>query len=336
MEVKMVNTIWRSVNPKIENIVVLFISFISIILSGISPDITLFGMVVFPIPILLLYLKVDKIKFSIFSGLMVLASLVVNGFWGTFSCCVGTILVGVVAAEAIKRGKNGVAIVKALTLTIMIAVSIIGFVFLIKTGESLNKLLDDAQKSYEQRIDSMAQLYRDNNMSEDIVKQLLQYKSQFDINEVVNQLPYIVAFSSLIMATITYLLMRMVLSEASIKLPQKAGFGYFYFSNLYGAFLIGIFSIGIIFKSFKFQIGDVISYGAMSILMYSLILNAYATIYYFLKKKFNFNGALILAILVLSSFLVGNVTVAITGFAEMMLNFRHLDPHSLRKVKKEH
>lgn len=331
----MVKSIWNSINPKVENFLVLILCFISIIVSGISPKVSMIGVVVFPIPVALIYLKINKLKFIQIIGTITLVSFIVNGLWGTISAIACTIIVGAFLGEMLGTKKDGISIVKKMTVLIVGVILVAGMSYLISNKTTVNRIALQMESSYADRIDEIIKVYQDNGMSDTYTKPLSEYKSNFTSEKIIAVIPFIIAVVSLFSALIIYFLIRIVLSESIIPRHKKISFQYFYLSNLYGAALIGLFSIGIILTTQNVGVGVIISDGAMNILRYSLIINGFAMIVYLLKKKFNMSKFKIIIILLIANIIFTSGIIVMIGFIELLMDFRKLDPYSLRKIKKE-
>lgn len=331
----MVKNIWNSINPKVENFLVLILCFISIIISGINPQVSIIGILVFPIPIVLMYLKVEKLKFIQIIGTITLVSFIVNGLWGTISAIACTILVGAFIAEFIYKKKDGVSIVKGMTIIIAVAILVASASYLISSKTTVQSIASQMEKSYVDRIDEMIEIYEKSGISDTYITGINEYKDNFTAIKITSVISFVLALISFIAAIISYFLTRIVLSESNIPRHSKVSFQHFYLSNLYGAALIGLYSIGIILKTQDVAAGVIIADGTMNILIFSLIINGYAMAVHLLKKKFNMGKFKILIILIIGSYIFSSGIVAMLGLIELIMDFRKLDPHSLRRTKKE-
>lgn len=181
-------------------------------------------------------------------------------------------------------------------------------------------------------IDQGIKAYETMGITGEYINKLNEMKSMITPELIIIMMPSSLLLVSFIQGYGCYVLLSLILKRLRITNIEIIKFENFYISNLIGATLVGFMSVMIILY------GNGVS-GALevykSIYLISIIIlgiNGVATTKYFLNKKFMASNKFKNLIIVIM-FITGLFSIfVIVGFVEMLMDFRKLDPHRLRKA----
>lgn len=197
----------------------------------------------------------------------------------------------------------------------------------------IKSYIDSIINIFRQRIDEAMLAYKSLGIDSTKLNNLSDLKDIIDAKSIISSIPIMSIVYVFGFTTINYLIIQRMLKNSSIKGIKRVGFRRFYVTNLIGAFLIGIASIGIILESKGIGVGEYIGIWSISLMQFILILNGMAATTYFLVEKMKKTKKFTFILLIIILFLRYEQILASIGLLEMLFNFRGLDPYSLRKNK---
>ncbi|MEG1257253.1 DUF2232 domain-containing protein [Clostridium sp.] len=295
------------------------------------------GVVILPIPVAVLYYRHE---FKYVAGCIVVSIAITSMFSNpiiAISSSISYSLVGGTIGYCIKNKKKPYK-----TLILVILASIISFI-----GEAwlVARLINNTNlfgfireqlvmysETMNAAMESAKSFYSSMGMSATQLQMLDQAASIFTVEAFIIYLPAVILLYGFLVSYICFGITRKILIKLRYKDIETLNFSEFYVSNLLGAALISIISIGIIVNSRGVEWALLLYNATMLVTMVLMAINGVAVTNYFLTKKMNMNKSprtfMIVIIFILGSYII----FSIIGFVEMILDFRKLDPHRLRKA----
>lgn len=313
------------------------IMIIIVIITSYIPFLNVIGSLVLPIPIAIIYYKNDFI-YSI--GCIIVSIILTSMLFNPVVAITSGItyaLVGIALGYCLKNKKkpyNTLVIVVAACIVSFIAQMWIAGIFIGNANifqvveDMLNQLVD----MFSVAIEDTKNLYVSLGVTAAQIQNFDKLASIITIETLEILLPATIFLYSFFQGYISYELSKKILKKLNYKDIENLSFSEVYISNLLGAALIAIMSIGIITSSKGVSLGLLLYNATMVLTMIIMTINGVATVDYFLKRKMNMSkvkrGIIIGIVLIMGLF----TFFSVIGFVEMMLDFRKLDPHRLRKV----
>jgi len=309
------------------------------IITGYLPIVSFIGTILLPIPVAILYIRHNsKITITAIFLSIILTSLVYNPIMAIYSAITCSI-VGIALGYCVKKNKK--SSITLLFLAIGCAISNILTVafsmqFIEKVG-FMNFVTDKVQfmkQAMKISLDQLKATYMQAGITPKQLKLLDDYYEMLkkvDVMLILVVIPAAIFLYSFISAYLNYIVSRAILSKLNYKMEEVLPFSRVYVSNIVGAVLIGIVSIGIIMAAKKITGGVYLQNSSQILLQFVFIINGLAASTYFLRVKRNLSKPLVVVILGLTALSpLGNIYFSI-GLMEMALDFRKLDPYRIKR-----
>lgn len=309
------------------------------IIIGYLPFIAFIGTILLPIPVAILYIRNNsKITIVAIFLSIILTSLVYNPIIAIRTAITCSI-VGIALGYCVKRNKKssitllflaiGCAISNILTIAFtMLFIEKVGFMNFIT-----NKL-EFLKQSMKGSLDQLKSTYMQAGITPKQLKLLddnYEMLKRLDVMIILVVIPTAIFLYSFIAAYLNYIVSRAILNKLNYKVEKVLPFSRVYVSNIVGAVLIGIVSIGIIMAAKDITGGVYIQNSSQILVQFVFIINGLAASTYFLRVKRNLSKPLVVVILGLTALSpLGNIYFSI-GLMEMAFDFRKLDPYRIKR-----
>lgn len=330
----MIKKLWKSTG-NIEHFLILFLALLVMVVSGNGEDVNCTGIFILPIPITLFYLKFEFKNSLLFLFLTSILNYILFGSFGMISSILLTGVVGVIFGYCIKRKKNSINTVNMVTLISVICIILNIFIYIKLKNIDIIKNLEYIVTVLKGRIDESILVYKNIGIDEKKIEMLKKVKELISIKSILGVIPAMMIFYTLIFTTINYFIIQTLLKNSKVKGPKQVGFSRFYVTNLLGALLIAFVCIGYILKANGIEFGSYLEISSISILQILLIINGMATLTYVFREKGKKSRKFVFFFFMIIFFLQLQEGLFYIGFIEMLVNFRGLDPYSIRKKKME-
>lgn len=184
-------------------------------------------------------------------------------------------------------------------------------------------------------IGSMEQaekMYSSMGMGEAQLTMMGQMKEVMTPEYILVMFPAIVVLTGFLQGYISLVIFAGILKKLRYEVIESIRFNQFYVTNLVGAFLISLMCISLILVGRDVSWAPSVYNAIFLITIVILGINGVATAQYFLKEKMML-PKVTRVLLIIAAFMMGSFIIfGIIGFVEMLLDFRKLDPHRLRKA----
>ncbi|HAK42667.1 MAG TPA: hypothetical protein DCM59_08190 [Clostridium sp.] len=312
------------------------IAIINIAASTI-PFLYVIGLIVLPIIVALIYYR-NGIKYSIGAIVVstIIISMLLNPILAIFSG-ISYWIVGTVLGYCLKNGKKTYNTLIALIIACIVSTIVeVWLTSVLVSNISIFQFINNELKTYidmfNEYINQTKDIYISKGISGAQLQILDQISSIFTVEFLAMLIPTTIFITGFIQAYATILFTQVIFRIFKYTEIKSLRFSEFYISNLVGAALIAIISIGAIIGSKGVTWGLFLYNSTMMLTIIVLSINGIAATDYFLIKKIGMpKGTRILLLVLL--FMIGSpIVFGIIGFIEMMLDFRKLDPYRIRKA----
>ncbi|MDT8719302.1 DUF2232 domain-containing protein [Clostridium sp. 19966] len=301
------------------------------LMVSVIPILDLIGIIILPLPITLLYLRYD-IRTTVIA---IAASTIVTAIIiGPFAAVSSTLLysgVGIALGFCVKKNKAASFTIGFMSIFVMIgyiAVMAITLTLIQKTSlyDQINQMIDMLKSSMNESI----KLLNANSSNNQQTKILQDYINSLTPKLLMATIPGALIMYSIVMSLINYAFSKKILKRFKYNLNKLPSFDKFYIDNRIGALLIAMTAVsGILYKK-NVPAGYYLFNSLWMILQLVLAVIGSAVIYYFLINRFKLHkglSAVIVIFLALSQ--VFFIVILYLGFADMLFDFRKLDPNRL-------
>lgn len=159
-----------------------------------------------------------------------------------------------------------------------------------------------------------------------------QMKAVMSPEYILMMFPAIFVLTGFLQGYVSFIILIKILKRLKYEDIESLRFREFYVTNLVGAFLISIMCIALILVGRGVSWAPSVYNAIFLITIVILSINGIATVQYFLTIKMGLPRVSRVLIIV-AAFMMGSLIIfGIIGFIEMLLDFRKLDPHRLRKA----
>ncbi len=309
------------------------------IITGYLPVVSFIGSLILPIPVAILYIR-HNIKITIVAIFLsiILTSLVYNPIMAIYSAITYSII-GIGLGYCVKRNKRStitllfLAIGSAISNILTIAFSML-LIEKVSFVNFVSKNLEFMKQSMQVSIDGVKKLYSQTGITAEQIKLLdenFEIIKQVDVALVLAIIPGTIFIYSFISAYLNYIVSRAILSKLNYKMEAVLPFSRVYVSNIVGAVLIGVVSIGIILSTKNIPGGDYILNSSQILMQFVFITNGLAASTYFLRVKRGLSKPVVVLILVLTILSPLSSIYFSIGLMEMAFDFRRLDPYRIKR-----
>lgn len=301
------------------------------------PFLYIIGLIILPIMVAVTYYR-NGMKYSV--GAIIVSAIIVAMLMNPILAINSGMsygIVGIALGYCLKNEKKTyntlIVLIIACILSMIVQVWLTGIlVSNISIFQFIKNELNTYIDMFNQYINETKELYSSLGISGTQIQILDQISSIFTVEFLAVLLPATIFISGFIQAYTTILFTQLIFRKLKYKGIETLRFSEFYISNLVGAALIAIISICGIIGSRGVTWAMFLYNAIMLITIIILSINGAAVTDYFLRKKVGMPRVariFLLAIL----FMIGSpIIFSIIGFVEMMLDFRKLDPHRIRKA----
>lgn len=181
-------------------------------------------------------------------------------------------------------------------------------------------------------INQSVKMYESIGITGEQIEMMNQMKSLITPEFILMIFPAIIVIAAFLQGYVCYVLLSVVLRKLRYAKLEVVKFSEFYVTNLVGAALVGTMCIALILYGRGVSWGLTVYSSVYMVTLVILSINGIAATQYFLTKRMMLPkvGRVLIIVAVFMTRMV--FIFEIIGFVEMLLDFRKLDPHRLRKA----
>lgn len=293
------------------------------------PIFSFIDFIILPIPITLLVLRHKNYKAAlgaIFSSTVLFAIFynpIIAIVSGTLYGLSGLAL-GYCINKKLSFKKTFMVLVTASLITYIANLAILSGIML---DGGIVSSVDKTIKIFRESLDSSKAMITDQQQLDMINK----FEQMFSTEVILKILPGAMVIWAFISAYINYIITSKILIKFKYEMKKRTPFSLIYMNNRIGALLIIFVCIGLIFQSRGFVVGDYISASMFYVGSVAFLMNGISVAYYFLMTRLKVAKPFAIFIVIMTLLVNIGQMYAIIGFADMLLDFRKLDPNRLLK-----
>ncbi|MBP2034012.1 uncharacterized protein YybS (DUF2232 family) [Clostridium algifaecis] len=295
------------------------------------PIFSIFINFILPIPIAILYIRQDYkitiisvVASGIFIAMLVnpitaLSSIVLVGLSGmTFGYCV-------------KNKKKFGTTILMLTVAIIIGEIVYFSVYIgIISNKGIYEFVNDFfVKPFKEGMSQNKIIYSKMGISNAQLSYMESIEAQITPQYIMRIIPSMMVLASVFIAYLNYLIGSAVLKRLNYDVMDVKPFNEIYISTRVGTAVAIVLLIGVILNRRNMELGYYFMNSSKNLLQFIFMVDGLALASYYLKNKFNMSNKVIVLILILTVFYY--FIYDILGFADMLIDFRKLDPYRAQK-----
>lgn len=298
------------------------------------PIFSALGRFILPIPIAVLYLR-HNFKVTITSVIAsgALVGMIYNPISGLTSAIMFG-LTGITLGYCIKnRSKISITLL-LLSISSLIG-TIIDFVVYINfiMGSNITGLIDEMVKAMNESFNLAMSFYTKMGVSQEQFKPLLDAFKMFNTNFILKLIPGILIMSSIVAAYLTYIITRLILKKLGYNIKEMTKFTEIYVDIKIATILAIFLLLGVLLVRKNIAAGEYILNSSQLLLQYIFLINGVAVAVHYLKNRFNISKGFMLLIVFFTLFSKLAMVYFMLGLADVIMDFRKLDPNRKLGVK---
>lgn len=295
------------------------------------PIFSFIDFIILPIPITLLVLRHKN--YTVALGAVVSSTVIFAIFYNPILALVSGIMYGLSGIALGYCINNNISFIK--TFLVLVLVSLLTYVAnltilsSVMFGGGVVEVVDKMMQTIRTALDNSKSMMTDQQQ----INMIDQLKQLFNTDVFLKMLPGAVLIYSFISAYVNYIITSKILKRFKYEMKDRVPFSRVYLNNRVGALLIIFICIGLILQSRGILIGDYISSSMIYVGEIAFLIDGTAVIYHFLRNRFKVNKPVAILILGMTILMnIGQIYLFI-GFADMLIDFRKIDPNRLMKWK---
>lgn len=302
---------------------------IIMLLNAFVPGIAIIGTFILPIPVTVLYIR-HGYKVTIIS--VIVSTILIGMLYDPFSGLTSAVmfgLIGMTLGYCIKHNKKYAFTIVLLSISSAIEIVInflilSAFVYKKNLYETIAMNIDLIKKS----LDSTLSIYAKFGINTDTMAPMRKMIEMFTPELVLLLIPALVLVAAVLSAYFNYIISAVILSKLRYKVDNPTPFSEIYINNRVGTVVVLFVLVGMLLNSRKIAAGPYIMSSSMLVLQYILLLDGLSLTAYYLKNKFQVTKSFIILILIFLVFSqVGAVALIVAAVADLVFDFRRLDPY---------
>jgi uncharacterized protein YybS (DUF2232 family) len=306
------------------------ISALIVVIMLMNVYIPIFSLVL-PIPVTVLYIRHNyKVTF----GAVVISAIIISMTYDPISAVTSAILFGTTGITLGYCIKHNIKFSKTiLFLSIVSGIAIIIYCSLFFTfvyHDGIVGFLKHSIKLLNEEFKTSKNLYIKMGASKEQFKPIESVLSIFTPQFVLKLIPGVLITASFMLAYFNYVITKSILKRLRYNIQDIKPFSELYINTRIGTLVVLCLIVGMLLDRRNIPLGQYFIYSSMYILQIIFTLNGLAVAAYYLRKKLKVSKIFTIIILV---FTVSSNIYIFLGFADMIIDFRRLDPY--RRIVKE-
>ncbi len=308
-----------------------------VIMSSYFPFLYGIVMLILPILIAVIHYKHDM-KYSV--GCVIVSVLIIAMMSNPITAITMGVSYGIVGVTLGYGVRKNYSPYKILILTVLASIVAIVADFwltgLLISGQNIFVFMKnqatEMSEIFTLSMEQAQKMYSSMGMGESQLAMMDQMKQVMTPEYIVIMFPAIIVLTGFLQGYISFIIFTKILKRLRYAVIEPTKFNQFYVTNLVGAFLISLMCIALILVGRGVSWAPSVYNAIFLITIVILSINGIAALQYFLKEKMML-PKVARVLLIIVAFMMGSfILFGIIGFVEMLLDFRKLDPHRLRKA----
>ena len=298
------------------------------------PIFSMFGMFILPIPVTVLYIRHN---YKVTLGAVMISAILIAMLYSPISALTSSILFGVTGMTfgyCIRTDKklSTTIILLALASAVGIIVNFSIYINLLdKRG--MAGFISDNIRIMRESLNLSKELYGKMGVSSEQFALIEKSFEVFTPDFILKLIPAIVILMSFFSAYVNYILTSSILKKLRYNMKSMVPFSQIYINTRIGT-LVGVtLLLGLLLSRSKIQGADYIVSSSEYLLQFIFIIDGLSVATYYLRNRFNMSKPITALVLFFTFFSPISVVYVYAGLADMLFDFRKLDPY--RRPRKE-
>ncbi|MBI6872852.1 YybS family protein [Clostridium aciditolerans] len=292
------------------------------------PIFSMFGMFILPIPVTVLYIRHN---YKVTLGAVVISAILIAMLYSPISALTSSILFGITGMTfgyCIKNDKKLSTTILLLALASAIGIVINFSIYVnLLDKRGMAGFISDNIRIMKESLNLSKELYGKMGVSSEQFATIEKSFELFTPDFILKLIPAIVILMSFFSAYINYILTSSILKKLRYNMKPMVPFSQIYINTRIGT-LVGVtLLIGLLLGRSKVQGADYIINSAEYLLQFIFVIDGISVAAYYLRNRFNISKPITALILFFTVFSQMSVIYVYAGLADMLFDFRKLDPY---------
>lgn len=292
------------------------------------PIFSMFGMLILPIPVTVLYIRHN---YKVTLGSIVISAILIAMLYSPISALTSSVLFGITGVTfgyCIKNDKKVSTTILLLALASAIAI-IINFSIYINLLDKrgMAGFINDNISIMKESFNLSKELYGKMGVSSEQFAQLEKSLEIFNPDFILKLIPAIVIVMSFFSAYVSYFFTSLILKKLRYNMRPVVPFSKIYINTRIGTLVGVILLIGLLLGKSKIQGSEYIVSSAGYLLQIMFVIDGASVAVHYLRNRFNMSKPVTTLILFFTVFSQISVIYVYIGLADMLFDFRKLDPY---------
>lgn len=302
----------------------------SMLIIDYIPFISIIIVCMLSIPVTLLYVR-DGLKYAVaalIAGIILSAVLIdpVTIIPLTLFCGIVGLTFGYCISHDFKAVRSYFYIAITFFISFLIMLLVLSFLL---NSNGIVGLVDVIVKAYNSNLETAKQFYISIGIDKKQIEQVICLITREAILWI---LPATLILCSVISAYFNYKITSSIFRRLQVKINELKGFEFIYIPNMLAAAFVAITCIGIILKTKNLTIGNYIYTSTWIVFQTALLIEGLAATLYLLITKFKKSRGVMILLIIISSLVLRDGYILV-GIAEVIFDFRKLDPMRTKRIR---
>ncbi|MBC2398985.1 uncharacterized protein YybS (DUF2232 family) [Clostridium tetanomorphum] len=298
------------------------------------PIFSTLGRFILPIPVAVLFLRHN---FKVTLAAVVASGIFVGMLYSPLSGLTSTIMFGITGITlgyCIKKNSEFSIMLILLSIASLIG-TVIDFSVYIKliSGSSLKAFIGEMLKIMEESANAAIEFYTKMGVSNEQLKPILDILKIFNVDYILKVVPAILIMGSLVSAYLTYIVTKLILKKLGYNIKEAPKFTHIHINVKIGAILSIFLLLGVLLIRQNVEVGEYLAGSSQLLLQYAFFIDGLSVALYYLKDRYKMSKGVITLIIFLTMFSQLSIVYFILGLADLIIDFRKLDPNRKLGVK---
>jgi uncharacterized protein YybS (DUF2232 family) len=299
------------------------------------PIFSIVGVLILPIPVTVLYIRHN---YKVTLAAIVVSSTIISMIYSPLGAAQALIIlatVGIPLGYCVKHKKSNSVTLFALTImsAIGIAVTLFILAYLVRKQGITDFLNDNVVKVMKDYISMTRQIYTSKGITKEETAALDMMSQITNVDYILKNILMLLCMSGFMSACLNYYVTRVILKKLKYEIQEIKPLSSFYVNGKIASLIAIFILIGVLLTKNKISIGESITTFGYAILQIMLLLNGVGLVSHHLRNKFNISKLITNLILIFTVFSQMYMVFIYLGLADILFDFRKLDPNRRPKVE---
>jgi uncharacterized protein YybS (DUF2232 family) len=311
------------------------------LITGYVPIMSFMGTLILPIPVALLYIR-HNVKITL--SAIVVSALITAVLFNPIQALMSAIsfgLTGLTLGYSIKNDKSSnftLFLLSAMSLVATIITYLLTIILIQNTTitQFFTNFVNELNFALKESMDMTKGLYSKAGMTAEQLNQIDAMFAVFNTDFLINAFGAILIVQSFFSAFLNYVTAKAILRKLGYHMKKMTPFTELYVSSLAGALIVLPVPLGVYLKAKNYSIGAPILTSGQILMQYTFLAVGVSIAVYFLRNRFRLSNGVITLIVLFTVFNpMFSSAFLFLGAADMIFDFRKVNPNKILKNNRE-